>query len=70
LIRAARDTARMTDSRRITCPHCGERFEAVVDASEGAADYVEDCPVCCRPIEISIQPHVDDDGFDLRTERG
>lgn len=42
----------MLDSRRITCPWCGERIEILVDESEGAADYTEDCPVCCRPIAL------------------
>ena len=60
----------MTDVRRITCPYCGERFEAVVDVSGGSAEYVEDCPVCCRPIEMSVEAHDGDDGFDLRADRG
>lgn len=38
------------DSRYIRCPHCGERFEALIDASGGDTDYIEDCPVCCKPI--------------------
>ena len=50
----------MVDSIHIRCPFCGERFEALVDASGGDADYVEDCPVCCRPIEMHLQ--VGDDG--------
>ena len=50
----------MLDSVHITCPFCGERFEALVDASAGGADYVEDCPVCCRPISLHL--HVGEDG--------
>jgi hypothetical protein len=45
----------MFDTIRIRCPFCGEPFEALVDASAGAAEYVEDCPVCCRPIEMRLQ---------------
>jgi hypothetical protein len=45
----------MVESVRIRCPFCGERFEALVDASGGSADYVEDCPVCCRPIELHLR---------------
>ena len=45
----------MLDSLMVRCPFCGERFEAFVDASSGDADYVEDCPVCCRPIEMHLQ---------------
>ena len=44
----------------LTCPHCGERFETLVDASAGDAEYVEDCPVCCRPIRL--RRHTGDDG--------
>ena len=50
----------MLDSIYIRCPHCGERFEAVVDASGGEGEYIEDCPVCCRP--ITLRPGTDADG--------
>ncbi len=50
----------MLDTRKIRCPWCGERFEALVDASEGSSEYVEDCPVCCRPITMVLD--VDADG--------
>jgi len=58
------------DSVRIRCPFCGERFEALVDASGGAADYVEDCPVCCRPIELHLRTDEqgDFDGLDAERE--
>jgi hypothetical protein len=42
------------------CPYCGERFEARVEVSAGAQEYIEDCEVCCRPIAFSIE--VDDSG--------
>ena len=45
----------MIDSVRVRCPFCGERFEALVDASAGSADYVEDCPVCCNPNVIHLE---------------
>jgi hypothetical protein len=44
----------MPDSIVLRCPYCGERFEAVADASGGDAEYVEDCPVCCRPITFRL----------------
>lgn len=34
------------------CPYCGEPIELVADDSAGAQEYVEDCPVCCRPIQV------------------
>jgi len=44
----------------VQCPYCGEAFEALLDLSGGSARYVEDCPVCCRPIELQLE--IDDDG--------
>ncbi|HUO80637.1 MAG TPA: CPXCG motif-containing cysteine-rich protein [Steroidobacteraceae bacterium] len=37
----------------VDCPYCGERFETAVDLTAGSFSYVEDCQVCCRPIELS-----------------
>ncbi len=37
------------------CPYCGEHFETVTDISAGDQDYIEDCPVCCRPIEFQVR---------------
>ncbi|MBS7458414.1 CPXCG motif-containing cysteine-rich protein [Coralloluteibacterium stylophorae] len=49
----------MIESLHLRCPYCGERFETLVDASAGDADYVEDCPVCCRPIEMHLAAGAD-----------
>ena len=35
-----------------TCPYCGDEISMVVDASVRSQTYVEDCEVCCNPIEI------------------
>jgi hypothetical protein len=39
----------------VQCPYCGESFEAQVDSSSGSASYVEDCQICCQPIEFSLE---------------
>jgi hypothetical protein len=44
----------------VHCPYCGEAFETSADASGGPCKYVEDCQVCCQPIEMELT--VDDDG--------
>ncbi|MDH3351617.1 MAG: CPXCG motif-containing cysteine-rich protein [Gammaproteobacteria bacterium] len=41
--------------RRIDCPFCGESITIVVDPSAGPQSYVEDCQVCCQPMQISIE---------------
>ena len=35
------------------CPYCGEEISMVLDLSVRRQSYVEDCEVCCNPIEIS-----------------
>lgn len=44
----------------VQCPYCGEAFETPVDLSAGSFQYVEDCQVCCQPIELTGE--VDDGG--------
>ena len=41
------------------CPYCGEEISMVLDLSVRRQTYVEDCEVCCNPIEISYA--VEDD---------
>jgi hypothetical protein len=36
-------------------PYCGEVAQALLDLSAGDQQYIEDCPVCCRPIEFNLQ---------------
>ena len=39
----------------IQCPWCGERLETHVDLTGGARSYIEDCQVCCRPMELGVE---------------
>jgi len=50
----------MTETIAIQCPYSGESYETVVDLSAGSQRYIEDCAVCCRPIEVTLR--VGDDG--------
>jgi len=43
----------------VQCPYCGERFETRVDLTTNDPGYVEDCQICCRPIEIGIEREPD-----------
>ena len=70
------ETASVTDSSptaefvTVNCPYCGEAFETQADASAGSCTYVEDCQVCCQPIEMELR--VDENGAlrSLVTRRG
>ena len=39
----------------IYCPYCGESIEVLLNPEDGGADYIEDCQVCCRPIEFRLR---------------
>ena len=39
----------------IACPHCGEVTSLMVDTSQAEQTLIEDCSVCCRPIELTIR---------------
>lgn len=36
-----------------TCPYCWEEISMLLDSSVANQTYVEDCEVCCNPIQIS-----------------
>lgn len=44
----------MLPTRTIACPYCGESIELIIDDSVDHQRYVEDCSVCCRPINVDV----------------
>ena len=50
----------LQDEVEIECPYCGERITLLVDGSAGDQEYIEDCQVCCQPINLVVT--VDEDG--------
>ena len=43
------------------CDACGEEIVVPIDLSAGQEqEYVEDCPVCCRPNVVHVE--IDEDG--------
>ena len=39
---------------RCHCPFCAEPITLVVDYSAGSQAYIEDCQVCCQPMEVNV----------------
>ena len=37
------------------CPYCWQTISMILDLSVEEQTYVEDCEVCCKPIEISYK---------------
>jgi cysteine-rich CPXCG protein len=46
----------MIEETIVTCASCGEAMALAVDTSAGdEQEYVEDCPVCCRPLDVFVR---------------
>lgn len=37
----------------ISCPYCGEIITLFLDLSVESQTYIEDCSVCCQPMNVS-----------------
>jgi len=59
--------------KSIGCPYCGETIKVLIDSSDMDQKYIEDCQVCCKPInfmvfesvtgEIDVSIYSEDDVF-------
>jgi transcription elongation factor Elf1 len=47
----------LTD-KSIECPYCGERIRVLIDSSYMEQKYIEDCQVCCKPINFLVSESV------------
>lgn len=36
------------------CPYCWETISMLVDISQSHQSYIEDCEVCCNPIQLIV----------------
>jgi Cysteine-rich CPXCG/Domain of unknown function (DUF309) len=53
------------------CPYCGEPVTVQVEATGAEVEqYVEDCPVCCRPWEVRVHRDLDGPTVELSREDG
>ncbi len=47
--------------RSIQCPYCGESIDILIDDSIAQQAYIEDCQVCCSPINFRVSLLAEDD---------
>ena len=40
--------------RKVNCPYCGEVIDVLIDCSVLHQSDIEDCQVCCRPINFDV----------------
>lgn len=59
----------LEETASVTCPYCGQPVDLVVDISAGTQAYVEDCGVCCQPIEVEVTVDAQG-GFQVNVNRG
>ncbi len=43
----------------IQCPYCWEMIDILIDCSVEEQQYIEDCQVCCRPINVAVSVNED-----------
>lgn len=52
----------MQETGEYICDACGEAISIALDVSGGSLQqYVEDCPVCCRPNVIHVEIDLEGD---------
>ncbi|PWQ95493.1 CPXCG motif-containing cysteine-rich protein [Leucothrix pacifica] len=44
----------LLQEEEISCPYCGEPLDVLIDPQDVGQEYIEDCQVCCRPINFMI----------------
>ncbi len=59
----------MLETQAVNCPYCGETFDTNIDLSSGNQHYIEDCYVCCRPIQFSIDVDYEGELISIRASR-
>ena len=42
------------------CPYCAQRISVLVDLSVPEQKYIEDCEICCRPMQITYEVFKDE----------
>ncbi|NNE32199.1 MAG: CPXCG motif-containing cysteine-rich protein [Winogradskyella sp.] len=42
------------DEHFFQCPYCWEQISMLIDTSQAQQNYIEDCEICCNPIQISL----------------
>ena len=51
--RKGRLAMNLLQGHEATCPHCWETISLTLDLSVPEQSYIEDCPVCCKPMLVS-----------------
>ncbi len=47
--------AKLGDFVELQCPWCGEVYGSAIDLTDSSRVFIEDCQVCCQPIEVTLE---------------
>jgi hypothetical protein len=53
----------------LQCPWCAECYGSMLDLTDASRSYIEDCQVCCRPLEVQLEVTEQGELTALRTLR-
>jgi len=45
----------MDETVDVSCPYCGEPSTIAVEPVDDEDEFVQDCPVCCRPWKVRVR---------------
>lgn len=45
----------MQEEAEYICPHCWQANTMLVDVAAGTQTFIQDCEVCCNPIEFRCE---------------
>ncbi|MFI5174343.1 MAG: CPXCG motif-containing cysteine-rich protein [Terriglobia bacterium] len=57
----------METPQEIICPYCGQPQTIFIDSSVHRQAYIEDCQVCCQPIDFRVT--VEEDNILVQARR-
>lgn len=57
------------EERDILCPYCWQPFAISVEPALGHQRFVEDCPVCCAPVQVEVVSDEAEGGYHLNAWR-
>jgi hypothetical protein len=53
---------------QITCPYCWEVYSLVLETEASTVELIEDCQICCHPIQLRMETAFDEEVI-LHAER-
>jgi hypothetical protein len=65
----AEPAAALSGFAEFLCPYCCEAIGIAIDLTDGSRTWIEDCQVCCRPMQITMATSERGELADVRADR-